>query len=103
MADSSSNVQLGIFRSAAVVSLGLVSLAGSLAAALCQRILTVPTDSGTVAPRISKLVMDEWEAELARLDLPSRHEVVTMQQQLAGLEAQIDQLLQHTSQPKEED
>ena len=47
--------------------------------------------------------MDEWEADLARLNLPTRGEVEALQQQLADLEAQIDKLIQHASQPKEID
>jgi hypothetical protein len=63
--------------------------------------MTAPTGSNTPAPQISKLVMDEWEADLARLNLPSRSEVEAMQQQLANLEAQIDQLIQDASHPQE--
>ncbi len=92
MADSSKNAQLGIVRSAAVISLGLVALAGSIAASLFRR-MTVPAGSNTPAPQISKLVLDEWEADLARLNLPSRGEVQAMQQHLAELEAQIDELI----------
>ncbi len=97
MAKSSANVPLGIVRSTAVISLGLVALAGSIAASLCQRIIAAPAGSDTSAPKISKLVLDEWEADLARLNLPSRREVEAMQQQIAELEAQIDQLIQPTS------
>ena len=102
MAKSSADKQLGIVRSAAVISLGLVALAGSIAASLFRR-MTAPAGSTTPAPQISKLVMDEWEADLARLNLPTRGEVEAMQQQLAELEAQIDQLAQSASQLKEED
>jgi TolA-binding protein len=103
MADSSSRPQLGIVRSAAVISLGLVALAGSIAASLYRRMTTAPTQSSASPPKVSKLVLDEWEAELARLNLPSRSEVESLQHQLAELEAQIDQLLQSTSQTKAED
>ena len=100
MAKSSADKQLGIVRSAAVISLGLVALAGSIAASLFRR-MTAPAGSNTPAPQISKLVMDEWEADLARLNLPTRGEVEAMQQQLAELEAQIDQLSQRASPPQE--
>ena len=102
MAKSSAGDQLGIVRSAAVISLGLVALAGSIAASLYRR-MTAPAGSSAPAPQISKLVMDEWEADLARLNLPTRSEVEALQHQLAELEAQIDQLIQPSSQPKEED
>jgi hypothetical protein len=102
MAKSSADKQLGIVRSAAVISLGLVALAGSIAASLYRR-MTAPAGSNTSVPQISKLVMDEWEADLARLNLPTRGEVEALQQELADLEAQIDQLIQHASQPKEGD
>ena len=102
MAKSSADKQLGIVRSAAVISLGLVALAGSIAASLYRR-MTAPAASGTSATPISKLVMDEWEADLARLNLPTRGEVEAMQQQLAELEAQIDQLIQGASRPEEGD
>ena len=100
MADSSSHPQLGIVRSAALISLGLVALAGSIATTLYRRMMTAPSGSGVSVPKVSKLVLDEWEADLARLHLPSRNEVQALQQQLAELEAQIDQLTQSASQPK---
>ena len=103
MAKSSAGDQLGIVRSTAVISLGLVALAGSIAASLCRRILTPPAEAEPAAKQISRLVTDEWEADLARLNLPSRREVEALQQQITELETQIDQLIQHTSQPKEED
>jgi hypothetical protein len=103
MAKSSADDQLGIVRSVAVISLGLVALAGSIAASLCRRILTSPATAGPATPPISKLVVDEWEADLSRLNLPSRRDVVTLQQQIAELEAQIDQIIQRASQPEKED
>jgi len=102
MDKSSADKQLGIVRSAAVISLGLVALAGSIAASLYRR-MTAPTGSNASAASVSKLVLDEWEADLSRLNLPSRREVEAMQHQLAELEAQIDQLSQRTSQPQEGD
>jgi len=99
MAKSSADKQLGLVRSAAVISLGLVALAGSIAASLYRR-MTAPAGSNASAPTVSKLVLDEWEADLSRLNLPTRGEVEAMQHRLAELEAQIDQLVQHTSQPK---
>jgi ubiquinone biosynthesis protein UbiJ len=103
MAKSSIDAPLGIVRSAAVVSLGLVSLAGSIASVLVRRILNPPAAAEPATAQISKLVTDEWEADVARLNLPSRREVEAMQHQLAALEAQIDQLVQPPSQPQEED
>ncbi len=103
MADSSSRSQLGIVRSAAVISLGLVALAGSIADTLYRRMAPAPTASGTPAPKVSQLVLDEWEADLARLNLPTRSEVEALQRQLAELEAQVDQLIQERSRSKEED
>ena len=100
---SSSGDQLGIVRSAAVISLGLVALAGSIAASLYRRMTTAPPGTTKSAPQISKLVMDEWEANLSRLNLPSRSDVDAVRQQLTELEAEIDQLIQHASQPKEGD
>ena len=94
MAKSSVDAPLGIVRSAAVVSLGLVSLAGSIASVLVRRILNSPAAAEPATAQISRLVADEWEADLARLNLPSRSEVVALQQQIAELEAQIDQLIQ---------
>jgi hypothetical protein len=103
MAKSSASTPLDIARATAVISLGLVALAGSLAAALYRRIMTAPAGSGTSAPRISKLVLDEWEADLSRLNLPSRSEVEALQHQIAELEAQIDQLIQYASHSMEGD
>src|SRR5512136_2658973 len=94
MAKSSTDAPLGMVRSMAVISLGLVALAGSIAASLVRRMVAAPAGSNTAAPKVSKLVLDEWEADLARLNLPSRSEVEAMQRQLAELEAQIDQLIQ---------
>ncbi len=102
MTKSTEGDQLGIVRSAAVISLGLVALAGSIAASLCRRILT-PAEAKPAATQISRLVTDEWEADLARLNLPSRREVEALQHQLAELEAQIDQLVRPASQLQEED
>ena len=48
MAKSSAGDQLGIVRSTAVISLGLVALAGSIAASLCRRIMTAPTAAQAV-------------------------------------------------------
>jgi hypothetical protein len=102
MAKPSQNAPLGIIRSTAVISLGMVALAGSIAASLFRR-MTAPAGSNTPAPPISKLVLDEWEADLARLNLPTRTEVEALNQQIAELEAQIDQLLQAKSQAKDDD
>ena len=102
MNDSSQDKQLGIMRSAAVISLGLVALAGSIAATLYRRMIT-PATKTAAAPAVSQLVLDELAADLARLNLPTRSEVQAMHQQLAELEAQIDQLIQHTSHSKEGD
>ena len=102
MMKTSTDDQLGIVRSTAVISLGLVALAGSIAASLYRR-MTAPTGSNASAPTVSKLVLDEWEADLSRLNLPTRGEVEAMQRQLAELEAQIDQLMQGAPQSKEED
>ncbi len=96
MAKSSAGDPLDIVRSTAVISLSLVALAGSIAASLCRRIVTAPTGSEASKPKVSKLIVDEWEAELSRLNLPSKREVEDMQRQLAELEVQIDQLIQHT-------
>jgi hypothetical protein len=102
MTNSSPQPQLGIVRSAAVISLGLVALAGSIAATLYRRLTTAPSGSNTPEPKVSKLVMDEWEADLARLNLPSRHDLERLQRQLSELEAQIDQLAQPATPPKDE-
>ena len=99
MTRSATDAPLGIIRSVAVISLGVVALAGSIASVLVQRMLT-PAKTEPARPQISKLVTDEWEADLARLNLPSRSEVETLNRQLAELEAQIDQLSQRTSQPQ---
>ena len=101
MDKSSANVPLGIIRSTAVISLGLVALAGSIASVLVRRILTPPSKAEPAGPQISKLVTDEWEADLVRLNLPSRSEVETLNRQITELEAQIDQLAQRSSQPQE--
>ena len=103
MADSSPSPQLGVVRSAALVSLGLVALAGTVAVSLYRRVMVTPRGANAPPAKVSKLVLDEWEAELARLNLPSRREVEALQHQLAELEAQIDQILQKASQPKEGD
>jgi hypothetical protein len=99
MAKSAAGDQLGIVRSTAVISLGLVALAGSIAASLYRR-MTAPAGSHAAAPPLSKLVMDEWEADLTRLNLPTKSEVEALQHQLAELETQIDQLIQKASQPQ---
>jgi len=103
MAKSSIDAPLGIVRSAVVVSLGLVSLAGSIASVLVRRILNPPAAAEPATAQISKLVTDEWEADVARLNLPSRREVEALQQQITELEAQIDQLVESAAQPKEGD
>lgn len=94
MLKSTGDAPLGIIRSTAVISLGLVSLAGSIASALCRRILTPPVNAEPSAAQISKMVADEWESDLARLNLPSRREVEALNLHLAELEAQLDQLIQ---------
>ena len=75
MTKSASDVSLGIIRSTAMISLGLVALAGSIASVLIDRIMTPPNKAQPTTAQISKLVTDEWEADLARLNLPSRNEV----------------------------
>jgi len=96
MAKSSAEDQQGIIRSTAVISLGLVALAGSIASVLINRIMTPPNKAQPTTAQISKLVLDEWEADLARLNLPTRSEVEALNQQIAALEAQLDQLAQRT-------
>lgn len=96
MTKSAVDAPLGIVRSAAVISLGVVALAGSIASVLVRRILT-PAAAEPARPQITKLVTDEWEADLARLNLPSRDEVETLNRQIAELEVQIDQLAQRPS------
>ena len=100
MNQPSSDKQLGIVRSAAVISLGLVALAGSIASLLVQRLLK-PAEAELTGAQVSKLVIDEWEADLVRLNLPSRSEVEALNRQIAELEAQIDQLAQRASQPQD--
>jgi len=102
MTKSASDVSLGIIRSTAMISLGLVALAGSIASVLIDRIMTPPNKAQPTTAQISKLVTDEWEADLARLNLPSRNEVEALNRQIAELEAQLDQIIQRASQPKEE-
>ena len=68
MSKSSVNAPLGIIRSTAVISLGLVALAGSIASVLVRRILTPPAKAEPAGAQISKLVTDEWEADLVRLE-----------------------------------
>jgi hypothetical protein len=92
MAKSSVDAPLGIVRSAAVVSLGLVSLAGSIASVLVRRILNPPDAAEPASTQISKLVTDEWEADLARLNLPSRSEVEALTKQIGLLEEEVDRL-----------
>lgn len=99
MVKPSADQPLGIVRSAAVISLGLVALAGSVAVSLCRRLTTAPTRSTPAAPQVSRLAVDEWSADLARLKLPSRDEVAAMQRQLTELETQIDQIIQRASKP----
>jgi hypothetical protein len=103
MTKSAADAPLGIVRSVAVISLGVVALAGSIAGVLVRRILTPPAKAEPATAQISKLVTDEWEADLARLNLPSRSEVDTLNLQIAELEAQLDQLLQAKSQAREDD
>ena len=102
MTKSASDVSLGIIRSTAMISLGLVALAGSIASVLIDRIMTPPNKAQPTTAQISKLVTDEWEVDLARLNLPSRNEVEALNRQIADLEAQLDQIIQRASQPKEE-
>jgi hypothetical protein len=98
MAKSSWDAPLGIARSTAVISLGVVALAGSIASVLVRRILK-PAGAEPAGAQVSKLVMDEWEADLSRLNLPTRSEVTALQRQLAELEAQLDHLIQPQSPP----
>jgi hypothetical protein len=104
MENPSTDGQLGIVRSTAVISLGLVALAGSIASVLVRRILK-PAEAEPAGAQVSKLVLDEWEADLARLNLPSRSEVEVLQHQITELEAQLDQLLilKANSQPEKGD
>lgn len=92
MAKSSQNAPLGIMRSTAVISLGLVSLAGSVASLLVQRLLK-PAEAEATGAQVSKLVIDEWESDLARLNLPTRSDVEALNRQIAELDAQIDQII----------
>ena len=101
MKNSSIGAPPGIVRSAALISLGMVSLAGSIAAALCRRITTPSAGADQASTQISQLVLDEWEADLARLNLPSRREIEELHQHLTELEAQIDHLIQQPSQSQQ--
>ncbi|HTP10949.1 MAG TPA: hypothetical protein VMP08_21995 [Anaerolineae bacterium] len=96
MAKSSSDTPLGIARSAAVITLGMVALVGSIASVLVQRILT-PAKAEPAGTQISRLVTDEWENDLTRLNLPTRGEVEALNRQIAELDAQIDQLIAERS------
>jgi hypothetical protein len=102
MTKSATDAPLGIARSVAVISLGVVSLAGSIASVLVRRLLT-PAKAEPAGAQISKLVTDEWEADMVRLNLPSRSEVDALNHQIAGLDAQLDQLLEAKSRGKEND
>jgi GTP-sensing pleiotropic transcriptional regulator CodY len=101
MTKSTTDAPLGIIRSVAVISLGVVALAGSIASVLVRRILT-PASADPAGAQISKLVTDEWEADLARLNLPSRSEVDTLNHQITELEAQLDQLIQQKASSQSE-
>jgi hypothetical protein len=102
MSKSNAVAPLGIVRSAAVISLGAVALAGSIASVLVQRLMTPSTKAEPVAHQVSRLVIDEWEADLARLNLPARGELEMLNNQIAALEAQIDQLLQQKTVPPQD-
>ena len=73
MTKSASNASPGIVRSTAVISLGLVALAGSIANVLARRLLMPSAKTEPARPQISKLVMDEWESDLARMGRGSSH------------------------------
>jgi hypothetical protein len=103
---------LGITRDLALASIGIVGVLGDEAQALYRR--SVERGGGTVQRvreriphariqrksarpagkhrRHSKQAQDEWEAALARLNVPTAADVNALTRQIGELEAKIDQL-----------
>jgi hypothetical protein len=84
----------GLIQTIALASIGLISMLGDRLEAAYERSLqrqSAPPGSRQ-GSSVSQLVLDEWAATLAHLNLPTKSDLDTLSQQMTALEAQIDQL-----------
>jgi len=86
----------GLLRTVALAGIGLISMLGDrLEAAYergAQREGQKEPAAGSRGAGVSRLVFDEWETTLARLNLPTKSDIDALAQQMTALQEQIDQI-----------
>ena len=84
----------GLIRTIALAGIGLISMLGDRLEAAYERSLQRQSAApgSRQASGVSRLVFDEWEATLARLNLPTKSDLDALSQQMTALEEQIDQI-----------
>ena len=83
----------GLVRTIALAGIGLISMLGDRLEAAYERSLQRQgaAPGSRQKAGVSRLVLDEWETTLARLNLPTKSDLDALSQQMTALEEQIDQ------------
>jgi hypothetical protein len=85
----------GLLRAVVLAGIGLIGLLGDELQAAYER--GAQQQRGAQQRRqnagVSRLVADEWEATLARLNLPTKSDIAQLTQQMTALEEQLDQIV----------
>jgi hypothetical protein len=83
----------GLVRTIALAGIGLISMLGDRLEEAYERSLQRQgAASGSHNAGVSRLVFDEWETALARLNLPKKSDLGALLQQMTALEEQLDQI-----------
>lgn len=86
---------LGVIRAVALAAIGLISLVGDEIEAAYERGVQRErqrAQPGGNTSGISRLALDEWEATLAKLNLPTKSDIDALSRQMSALEEEIDQI-----------
>ena len=97
----------GLIHTIALAGIGLMSLLGDeIEAAYQRRILREKQHKQARGGRgagVSRLVFDEWETTLSKLNLPTKTDIDALTQQVSALQEQIDQIAARRAEAKKSD
>jgi hypothetical protein len=82
----------GLLRAVALAGIGLIGLVGDEIQAACERSVQREKQRAQGGGGVSRLVSDEWETTLAKLNLPTKSDIDALTRQMSALEEQIDQI-----------
>jgi len=84
----------GLVRTIALAGIGLISMIGDRLEEAYERSLQRQgaASGSNQKAGVSRLVFDEWESALSRLNLPTKSDLDALSQQMTALEEQIDRI-----------